>query len=41
MELAEKDEAFYIFYPHNVYQEYGMYLDDMDMDDVFLNKLGE
>ena len=32
MELAEKDEAFYVFYPHTVYQAYGMYLNDLDFD---------
>jgi len=32
MELAEKDEAAYLIYPHTVMQEYGQYLDEMDMD---------
>src|SRR5690606_29014891 len=32
MELAEKDEPCYLIYPHTVYQEYGQYLDEMDMD---------
>ena len=32
MELAEKDEPCYLIYPHTVMQEYGQYLDDMDMD---------
>lgn len=32
MELAEKDEPCYLIYPHTVVQEYGQYLDDMDMD---------
>lgn len=32
MELAEKDEPFYIFYPHTVYRAYGQHLDDMDMN---------
>ncbi|MBE8713760.1 class 1b ribonucleoside-diphosphate reductase subunit alpha [Sphingobacterium hungaricum] len=32
MELAEKDEAAYLIYPHTVMQEYGKYLDEMDMD---------
>lgn len=32
MELAEKDEACYLFYPHTVLKEYGIYLDEMDMD---------
>lgn len=30
MELAEKDETCYVFYPHSVYLEYGKYLDEMD-----------
>ena len=32
MELAEKDEACYLIHPHTVMQEYGKYLDEMDMD---------
>ncbi|MGJ1499608.1 ribonucleoside-diphosphate reductase subunit alpha, partial [Sphingobacterium spiritivorum] len=32
MELAEKDEAVYLIYPHTVMQEYGQYLDELDMD---------
>lgn len=32
MELAEKDEPAYLIYPHTVVQEYGQYLDEMDMD---------
>lgn len=32
MELAEKDEACYLIYPHTVMQEYGKYLDELDMD---------
>ena len=35
MELAEKDEPFYIFYPHSVFRNYGQYLDDMDMDEMY------
>lgn len=35
MELAEKDEPFYIFYPHSVFRAYGQYLDDMNMDDMY------
>jgi ribonucleoside-diphosphate reductase alpha chain len=35
MELAEKDEACYLFYPHTVFKEYGKYLDEMDMDQVY------
>ena len=32
MELAEKDEPCYLIYPHTVMQEYGKYLDELDMD---------
>jgi len=35
MELAEKDEACYLIYPHTVMQEYGRYLDEMDMDEMY------
>jgi len=35
MELAEKDEACYLIYPHTVMMEYGRYLDEMDMDEMY------
>ena len=35
MELAEKDEACYLFYPHTVLKAYGKYLDEMDMDEMY------
>ena len=35
MQLAMDDEACYIFYPHTVYQAYGQYLDEMDMDEMY------
>lgn len=35
MQLAMNDEACYIFYPHTVYQAYGQYLDEMDMDEMY------
>ncbi|MFT3993317.1 MAG: class 1b ribonucleoside-diphosphate reductase subunit alpha [Dysgonomonas sp.] len=35
MELAEKDEPFYIFYPHSVFRVYGQYLDEMDMNEMY------
>ncbi len=35
MELAEQDEVCYIFYPHTVFLEYGKYLDDMDMNEMY------
>lgn len=34
-ELAEKNEAFYIFAPHTVWQAFGEHLDDMDMDEMY------
>lgn len=30
-ELVEQDKDMYLFYPHTVYQEYGVHLDDMDL----------
>lgn len=35
MELAEKDEVCYLIYPHTVMTEYGKYLDEMDMDEMY------
>lgn len=35
MELAEKDEPCYLIHPHTVMQEYGQYLDEMDMDEMY------
>lgn len=35
MELAEKDEPFYVFYPHTVFLAYGQTLDDMDMNKMY------
>lgn len=35
MELAEQDEVCYIFYPHTVFLEYGKYLDDMDINEMY------
>ncbi|MEN5087853.1 class 1b ribonucleoside-diphosphate reductase subunit alpha [Sphingobacterium faecium] len=35
MELAEKDEACYLIYPHTVMLEYGIPLDEMDMDQMY------
>ena len=32
MELAEKNEKAYAFYPHSVYKKYGIHLDDMSMN---------
>ncbi|MET1054792.1 MAG: class 1b ribonucleoside-diphosphate reductase subunit alpha [Pedobacter sp.] len=35
MELAEKDEACYLFHPHTVLKQYGKYLEEMDMDEMY------
>lgn len=35
MELAEKDEVCYVFYPHTVFLSYGQYLDEMNMDEMY------
>ncbi|AFF28244.1 gp246 [Sphingomonas phage PAU] len=35
MELAEKDEPFYVFYPYTVKKEYGKHLDDLDIDTMY------
>jgi ribonucleoside-diphosphate reductase alpha chain len=35
MELATKDEACFLIYPHTVMQEYGKYLDELDMDEMY------
>lgn len=34
-ELAEKDENWFSFYPNSVYKEYGVHLDDMNMDEMY------
>lgn len=35
MELTEKDEPYYVFHAHTVFQEYGKYLDDLDMNEMY------
>ena len=35
MELAKKNEDMCLFYPHTVYKEYGIHLDDMDLDEMY------
>lgn len=35
MELAEKNEKAYAFYPHSVYKKYKIHLDDMKMDEWY------
>ncbi|PGL69698.1 class 1b ribonucleoside-diphosphate reductase subunit alpha [Bacillus sp. AFS055030] len=34
-ELAEKNEPFYVFAPYTVYKEYGIHLDDIDIDEKY------
>ena len=34
-ELAKKGENWFSFYPHSVYKEYGIHLDDMNMDEWY------
>lgn len=34
-ELAEKNEPMYVFAPHSVWREYGVHLDDMDLDKMY------
>ncbi|MGO0882322.1 class 1b ribonucleoside-diphosphate reductase subunit alpha [Clostridioides difficile] len=35
MELAEKNEVAYAFYPHTVYKKYGVYLDEIEMGEWY------
>lgn len=35
MELAKKNEPFYMFYPHNIHKHYGVHLDDMNMSEMY------
>ncbi|QEZ67802.1 class 1b ribonucleoside-diphosphate reductase subunit alpha [Paraclostridium bifermentans] len=35
MELAEKNEIVYAFYPHSVYKKYGVHLDEIYMDEWY------
>ncbi|WP_455542747.1 class 1b ribonucleoside-diphosphate reductase subunit alpha [Intestinibacter sp.] len=35
MELAEKNENCYAFYPHSVYLKYGVHLDEIEMDEWY------
>lgn len=35
IELAREDKDMYIFYPHSVYKEYGIHLDDMNMTEMY------
>ncbi|MFD3447523.1 class 1b ribonucleoside-diphosphate reductase subunit alpha [Microbacteriaceae bacterium 4G12] len=35
LELAEKNEPFYVFAPYTVFKEYGKHLDDIDIDAMY------
>ncbi|MEZ3607523.1 class 1b ribonucleoside-diphosphate reductase subunit alpha [Bacillus subtilis] len=35
IELAREDKDYYKFYPHSVYKEYGQYLDEMDINEMY------
>lgn len=35
MEIAKKNEPFYMFYPHNIHKHYGVHLDDMNMSEMY------
>lgn len=35
LELAEGDAACFLFHPHSVFQQYGVYLDEMDMNKMY------
>ncbi|MCV0023491.1 class 1b ribonucleoside-diphosphate reductase subunit alpha [Bacillus sp. XT-2] len=35
IELAREDKDYYMFYPHSVYKEYGQYLDEMDINEMY------
>lgn len=35
IEIASKSEVLYTFAPYSVYKEYGIHLDDMDMNDLY------
>lgn len=35
IELAKENEIFYTFYPHTVYREYGVHLDELDMNEWY------
>lgn len=35
VELAREDKDMYLFYPYTVYKEYGVHLDDMNIDEMY------
>jgi ribonucleoside-diphosphate reductase alpha chain len=35
IQLLKEDKPFFQFYPHSVFKEYGIYLDDMNMDEWY------
>jgi ribonucleoside-diphosphate reductase alpha chain len=40
MDIAAADEICYLFYPHTVFQQYGIPLDEMDMDQMYDQLVG-
>jgi len=34
-DLAEEEKPYFVFYPHSVYKEYGIHMDDMDMSEWY------
>lgn len=39
-DLAERNEDMYVFAPHTVHKEYGIHMDDMDLDVMYYELLG-
>lgn len=35
VELAREDKDAYVFYPHTIYKEYGIHMDEMDMNEMY------
>jgi ribonucleoside-diphosphate reductase alpha chain len=35
IQMLKEDKPFFQFYPHSVYKEYGMYMDDMNMEEYY------
>lgn len=35
IQLAKEDKDMYVFYPHSVFKEYGIHMDDMDMNEWY------
>ncbi|MGL5694737.1 MAG: class 1b ribonucleoside-diphosphate reductase subunit alpha, partial [Peptostreptococcaceae bacterium] len=41
MELAEKNEVGYAFYPHSIYKKYGLHLDELNMDEWYFKLVSD